>query len=206
MGRARAAEAAAWRPSSEGILDAAERVFARQGYGETSLRQLMAAAEVSTTAFYARFPSKEAVLDALVAKLLGDLTERARVALAGAKSLDEGFDVGVDTLVAVLRGHRDLVRLMLTEAPCSAQSLQTTRAAYGLLAGFLGSKLERLAGRGEVRVEDPTALGWALVGAMQIQVMRWAVYRELSDAELADALRSTARALLPAVTQKKVRR
>ena len=40
------------------ILAAAEALFATTGYGEVSLRQLMAAAGVSTTAFYARFDSK----------------------------------------------------------------------------------------------------------------------------------------------------
>ncbi len=63
------------RPSSDRILGAAEKVFARQGYGETSLRQLMAAARVSTTAFYARFDSKEAVLVALVDRLIATSPE-----------------------------------------------------------------------------------------------------------------------------------
>ena len=38
------------RPSVDRILESAEDVFAKLGYGEVSLRQLMAAAGVSTTA------------------------------------------------------------------------------------------------------------------------------------------------------------
>jgi len=44
------------KPSAERILAAAEALFAKHGYAEVSLRQLIAGARLSTTAFYARFP------------------------------------------------------------------------------------------------------------------------------------------------------
>src|SRR5688572_28375731 len=91
----RAAAAQSSKPSVDGILEAAERVFSRHGYGETSLRQLIAEAGVSTTAFYARFGSKEEVLDALVGRLLGALYAAATESLASAKGLEDGFDRGV---------------------------------------------------------------------------------------------------------------
>jgi len=205
MARARQAAAppASWRPSSDGILEAAERVFDKQGYGETSLRQLIAEAGVSTTAFYARFDSKDAVLAALVARLLTELHQAATEALGEARSLEDGFERGVHVLVKVLAGHRAVVRLALTEAAASEEALATLRRSYGLLAELLRSKLTRLVERGEIEVADAEALGWALVGALQMQVTRWAVYDELSDKALVAALRSTANALLPAVTRRR---
>jgi AcrR family transcriptional regulator len=193
-------EATGWkRPTSGGILRAAERIFARDGYAETSLRRLIAEAGVSTTAFYARFPSKAAVLDALVAELLSDLYTTAARVLSDARGLEEGFEQGVEVLAQVLSNRRDLVRLALTEAACSPTARATMQGAYGMLAGLLTSKLKILADRGEIELHQADAFGWALVGAMQMQIARWAVYEELDDKELPGTLRATARALLPAV-------
>src|SRR5262245_4103001 len=117
MARKRGAPAdSSWRPSADKILEAAERVFARHGYGESSLRQLIAEAQVSTTAFYARFDSKDAVLAALIARLLAELHAAATESLGEARTLEEGFEQGVGVLVRVLSGHRTIVRLALTEA------------------------------------------------------------------------------------------
>jgi AcrR family transcriptional regulator len=191
------------KPSADRILLAAERVFARHGYGETSLRQLIAASGVSTTAFYARFASKEAVLDALVARLLGDLHAAATNALGAVKSLEDGFDRGVDVLVETMAAHKPLARLTLTEAAASAGASATLRRSYGLLADLLAARLRQVAERGTIEVGDADAFAWALIGALQIQVLRWAVWGELDDAALSAALRATARTMLPAVVRRR---
>lgn len=187
------------KPSSDAILEASARVFERHGYGETSLRMLMTAAGVSTTAFYARFASKEDVLAALVERFLGELAERAVETLSGVASLEEGFERGVDLLVDVLLRHRVVAALALTEAAGSPKVRDTLANAYATLAELLASRIRALAKKGAVRVSDPTALGWALVGALQMQVTRWAVFGELDEPKLRRALRATARTLLPAV-------
>jgi AcrR family transcriptional regulator len=190
------------RPTSSGILRSAERVFARDGYADTSLRRLIAEAGVSTTAFYARFPSKEAVLDALIAELLSELYEATTQTLSDAAGLEDGFEQGVDVLVRVLADRRDLVRLALTEAACSETSRATLQSAYEKLAALLSARVGGLAERGQADVADPDAFGWALVGALQMQVMRWAVHQEIDTVGLAEALRATARSLLPAVARR----
>jgi AcrR family transcriptional regulator len=48
------------------LLDAAERLFAGQGYGAVSLRQIIAAAEVNLAAVHYHFGSKEKLLDEVV--------------------------------------------------------------------------------------------------------------------------------------------
>src|SRR4051812_47637973 len=88
------------KPSADRILSAAETLFANKGYGEVSLRQLIAAAGVSTTAFYARFDSKAAVLDILTERLFAELHAEAAVTFRNVRGFDEGIDRGVDLLVA----------------------------------------------------------------------------------------------------------
>jgi AcrR family transcriptional regulator len=187
------------KPSHDRILAAAERVFAERGFGSTSLRDLMAAAECSTTAFYARFASKEAVLEALVRQLLTDLHDAAAAELPRAKTLVAGWDVGVDVLVDTVRDRKGLVRVALTEAGQEPAARAVLRQAYGLLAALLAAQLERPSRRKAGAGRDVArARAWALVGALTMQVTRWAVFEELADDALADALRDVARPLLPA--------
>ena len=187
------------RPTSDGILEAAEAVFEERGYAETSLRQLMSAAGVSTTAFYARFGSKEEVLAALLSRFLDELSTRAVKELREVSDLDEGFERGIDVLVEVVSRHRRVVAVALAEGGASATVRETLARTYGTLAELLASRIRKLAESGKLGADDPIGVAWALVGALQIQVARWAVFGELGEAELRDALRASARPLLRAL-------
>ena len=190
------------RLSSDQILGAAERVFARRGYGETSLRQLMAAARVSTTAFYARFDSKEAVLVALVDRLLGELHQAVGAAILQARSRGEGIERGADAVVATLAGHERLVALTLGEGLASERVRRGVARAYHSLADLLAGQLAGASHTGGVALGDPGSLAWAFVGAVHMQVARWAVFREIDRDQLSSAMRQVAYTLLPAVSRR----
>ena len=205
------------KPSADRILETSEKVLAEHGYGEVSLRQLMAAAGVSTTAFYARFDSKEAVMGALVTRLFSDLYAAAPGVLDRARDLDTGIDVGVDLLCDLFAPRKALVRMMLSEAGSAVAAVEARRNAYRLLVGFLAARIRGIASRVELRTRpsladgmgrepgnrpsrlelDPDALAWALVGALEIQIVRWAVWDEIELPELRLQLRGAARAILP---------
>ena len=187
----------AQKPSADRILEAAEEVFAEHGYAEVSLRQLMAAAGVSTTAFYARFDSKEAVMAALTTRLFGELYLEAPSVLDQVRDLPTGIERGVDLLCDLFAPRRALVRMILSEAGSSPAAVDARRRAYGLLAGFLAARLATLADRGRISVADPGSLAWALVGALEIQIVRWAVWDEIDLPKLRSELRGAARAILP---------
>jgi len=187
----------ATKPSSDRILEAAEEVFAEHGYSDVSLRQLMAAAEVSTTAFYARFDSKEAVMAALTTRLFGELYAAAPGVLDQARDLEGGIDRGVDLLCDRFAPRKALVRMILSEAGSAPAAVDARRRAYGLLAAFLAARLWSLAERKRITLEDPSALAWALVGALEIQIVRWAVWDEIDVDTLRAQLRAAARAILP---------
>jgi AcrR family transcriptional regulator len=241
------------KPSADRILEAAEKVFEESGYGDVSLRQLMAAAGVSTTAFYARFDSKEAVMAALVTRLFGELFEAAPGVLDQTRDLESGIERGVALLCERFAPRKALVRMILSEAGSASAAVEARRKAYGLLVAFLAARIAQFGAprgertgdtpsdeptrrepdvtaadrrdrtnrtegaphddetkrdevpyrralrertRGRARFEDPTALAWALVGALEIQVVRWAVWNQIEVSELRDQLRASARAVL----------
>jgi AcrR family transcriptional regulator len=185
------------KPSADRILHAAETLFADRGFGEVSLRQLIAAAGVSTTAFYARFDSKAAVLDTLTERLFADLHTDAVTTLHHVRDLDDGIVRGIDLLCARFGPRKPLVRLIVAESGSLAPMLSTRRRSYTLLAGLLAARLHALAQRGRIAVADPSALAWAIVGALEIQIVRWAVWGDLDLIELRTQLLATARAILP---------
>jgi AcrR family transcriptional regulator len=55
-------------PTKLRILDSAERLFAERGYASTSVRDVVADADANQAAIHYHFHSKEALLDAVVAR------------------------------------------------------------------------------------------------------------------------------------------
>jgi AcrR family transcriptional regulator len=187
----------AHKPSVDRILEAAEDVFAEHGYAEVSLRQLISAAGMSTTAFYARFDSKEDVMAAMTTRLFGELYMDAPGVLDRANDIESGIVLGVDLLCDKLGPKRSLVRMILAETGASKAAVDARRRAYALLAAFLASRFRALAERKRIDVHDADALAWALVGALDMQVTRWAVWNEIDLATLRTQLVASARAILP---------
>jgi TetR/AcrR family transcriptional regulator, ethionamide resistance regulator len=188
----------AFRPSADRILAAAEALFATHGYADVSLRQLIAAAGISTTAFYARFDSKAAVLDTLTERLFAELQAEAARRLGDVRGLDAGITRGIELVCAQFGPRKPLVRLIIAESGSRSPATSARQRAYAQLVAFLAHQLRALAERGRLDVADPEALAWAIVGALEIQVVRWAVWDELDLPALQAQLLATARAILPA--------
>jgi len=185
------------KPSRDRILAAAEALFATRGYGETSLRQLIAASGVSTTAFYARFPSKLAVLETLTEQLFVELQAQAGSVLREARDLDHGIVKAVDLLVDHFGPRKALVRLVIAESGALPTVLATRRRSYAMLATFLARHLQRLNERRRISIVDPDIVAWAIIGALELQIVRWAVWDELPGDHLRGVLRITAKAVMP---------
>jgi len=66
--------------TKERVLDAAEKLFAEQGYAATSLRSIVAAAGVNLAAIHYHFRSKEALLEAVIMRRAAP-TNRERLRL-----------------------------------------------------------------------------------------------------------------------------
>lgn len=179
------------RLDRDNMLDAVEGLFVKSGFGACSLRDVIGACGVSTTAFYARFDGKEQMLDELIDRLIDRLRSSAAEALGNVASVDEGFRAGVDVLVATLLPKKAFVGLVLAEGSCSEGARASLRDGYDALANLLTAQLEQ---RG---LTDARARGWALVGAVQMQVYRWAVLEDIADDGLADAVLTVARTLMP---------
>ncbi len=86
------------------ILDAAEELFAQQGFAPTSVRQLTAAAGVNLAALHYHFGSKDGLIQALFARRLGPLNQERLRLLDEQESRFGAAPVPVQELVKVFVG------------------------------------------------------------------------------------------------------
>jgi len=101
------------------ILDTAERLFAEQGYGATSLRQIIGGAGVNLAAVHYHFGSKEHLLEAVFARRIERVNRERlemldRVEAAGEPTLEQVLEALVAPTLAVARDpeRRIFVKIM----------------------------------------------------------------------------------------------
>ncbi len=84
------------------ILDAAEQLFARNGFSATSLRTVIAAAGVNLASVHYHFGSKEGLIEAVFARRVGPLNERRLALLDQERARRRGRPVPVERIVFTL--------------------------------------------------------------------------------------------------------
>ncbi|CUU54866.1 DNA-binding transcriptional regulator, AcrR family [Parafrankia irregularis] len=82
----------------ERVIDAAEELFGRHGFRETSLRQVAERCEMSVGALYLHLPNKDELLRAVIDRRGGALLGRIR-------SFAEADGAGIDLLVGLVRSE-----------------------------------------------------------------------------------------------------
>jgi AcrR family transcriptional regulator len=169
------------------IVDAAEALFSEQGLGPTTVDQIATLADVSQTTFFNYFPTKTAVVDALIAELVvpfDGILERAQGADAPIeRAVHTLFEASADLTEVQHRLSRDLIaETIRTSTVAARDSLEHMRRVFttSLRAGQRS---------GEVRDDrDAPLLADAVLGLYVGVFLFWT-----SDADypVADRLRAS---------------
>jgi AcrR family transcriptional regulator len=85
--------------TKEKILEAAEELFAEQGYTATSIRQIVAAGEVNLAAIHYHFGSKEDLLDDLVERRVEGVNQERIARLDVLEDQAGGAPLSVDAIL-----------------------------------------------------------------------------------------------------------
>lgn len=157
------------------ILDAAAELFAQQGYGSTSVREIAEAVGCTKPALYYHFTSKEGLYHEVVETRLQAVLEVVDVALAPGRSLRSQLRTLVGTLLQRAEQRPLEVRLLATAEHAPAHSGAPAVNLVPLhmeLIGRLVGAFEVGKGRGEVRQDvDPLQAALALLGMVHIHVI-----------------------------------
>ncbi|HVM96370.1 MAG TPA: TetR/AcrR family transcriptional regulator [Candidatus Acidoferrales bacterium] len=138
-------------------LRAAERIFARHGYGATSMRDVAAAAGIQAASLYHHWRSKEALYADVLDEANGRLREIVRAELGHDEPLAEQLRRVIGRVLGFYLQQPDLARLNLRATlgdglPKSGRMRSRDTRWLGLVEGFL----QPLEARGQVKPVDLT--------------------------------------------------
>jgi AcrR family transcriptional regulator len=188
----------------EDLLAAAKRCLREKGYDRTSVRDIAAAADVSTAAIGYHYRSREALLTQALFGLLdewGDSLGRAIATTAGDDDAARGFERMWDGLITQFAAHPDLWRATV-ELFLQAQRQPElhARLADGIAEGQRGMAAI-LQSVPEKTVSDHSA---RTLGMVQMALMSGVMIQSLSDpanaptsAEVLEGLRALAKIAEP---------
>jgi TetR/AcrR family transcriptional regulator len=119
--------------TQDAILDAAERLFAEQGFTATTIKQIGKEAAVNSALLYYYYDSKETLYRATLQRILGQLLSRGTDAIERATTHNDRIRAFVRAQVRVLGEHphfpRLLVRELVDHQAAHAERAITTTAA-----------------------------------------------------------------------------
>ena len=98
------------------ILQQAKELFARNGFGATSVADVARAAGLPVGSIYTYFTNKEELVRAIVEEGWADLRLRLHEALENASTTDEKMQLLVNHFLPELLGDSDLITILLSEA------------------------------------------------------------------------------------------
>jgi AcrR family transcriptional regulator len=98
------------------ILDAAQRVFLSRGYQSATLDEIAATAPASKPTIYAHFPGKEALFEAVVARVLEGLTDFDGFEPKGRSVPDKLASLGIEVVERFIEETIGVTRATIAEA------------------------------------------------------------------------------------------
>jgi TetR/AcrR family transcriptional regulator, fatty acid metabolism regulator protein len=170
-----AARQAAAADKRQSILDAAVRVFARQGYYATRVADIADEAGVAYGLVYHYFRSKEAVMTELFTQRWSLLLSAGEEVLAGSAPPREKLSAIAGFIIDSYRHDPELMKVIIIEVTRAANSFGRThlpliRKAYDQVARIVADGQ-----RAGVFVEgiDPDFVGMAFYGAIEQLLSGW---------------------------------
>lgn len=167
----------------EQLLDAAARVLAQRGYAEAQMEEIAAAADTSKGGLYFHFPTKEALVAAVIGRAGDILRRRVNRAMsdAGPDPVARA-DAALATLIDTLSAHRSLARVLVSDTLAGfAPARERIAAIEDEFVALIGSELRRASDAGRLSnldaPLDPDLTARAWVGMVQSTLSAWAAGR-----------------------------
>ena len=154
----------------ERLVREATRLFSERGYGTTSVADIQLACGLTggSGALYKHFPSKRALLEAVVRRHLGSLSSGAHQVADSAAQDPRAFlrTVG-DSVLSAIERDRDLLRIIFRDLDAFPDLLEEIwRGVLDNLYRSLTLWVERERDAGRVSVDDPAATASVLLASL----------------------------------------
>lgn len=171
------------------IMDAALNVFARKGYHDTRMDEIVSESQTSKGSIYFYFPNKEQLFLALIDQFANLLERRITEAI---HEHDRGMakvQAALETCLATFGRYRRQAKVLLVQASGLGNAFEQKRLAVNdrfanLIATYLAEAVEV----GEIAPLDTEVVAHAWMGAIYSLVIRWVYTGEPASARIVQAL------------------
>lgn len=171
------------------ILDAARREFGDHGFADSSIVGITQRAGVALGTFYTYFDSKEAVFQALVRDMSGQVREQVGPVLSKASDAFDAERRALEAFLQFVRDHRDIYRI-IDEAEFVDPAAY--REHYETTASRIVVRLKAARDKGEIDTsfsdEQLEVLAWAMMGANVFLGLRFFVWDDADENMVAAAM------------------
>ncbi|MFC4308798.1 TetR/AcrR family transcriptional regulator [Steroidobacter flavus] len=175
------------RATVDALIAATARILVREGFDKASTNRIAAVAGVSVGSLYQYFPSKEALVAAVIERHQQDTLRIVRAELA--QAANQPIERGVRTLVAMaVKAHRidpKLHRVLAEQIPRvgKLEKVETfSRENYALFKAYLESH------RQEIRAVDLELAAFVCVTSIEALTHTAVLHQEIASGEETEAL------------------
>jgi len=164
------------------ILDAAERVFARNGFAESRIDQIVEEAQVSKGALYWYFKSKDEIINASLARLFERSLQDVMEQLKSDRPIVERIMTVARCATEQLRNARQLAGVELEAYAMAARNRSMRRRTSGYFDAYVDSFAQLIADgieKGELRSVDPRMTAISGVALFEGLTLLWVVKPDL---------------------------
>ncbi len=158
----------------EKLLEAAEKVFAKKGYYEAAVDEIVRQSSTSKGSVYFHFPTKESLFLAVMDHLGERLVQRVEGKVAQVTDPTQRLDVALTTTLETLTKHRTLARLLLSKGVGTGSAFARKRTElFGRFASLIEGLLrEAVASKGTSPL-NLEVVSHAWLGAVSEVVVTW---------------------------------
>ena len=169
------------------ILDAARDEFGEQGFSDSSIVGITQRAGVALGTFYTYFDSKEAVFQALVRDMSGQVRDHVAPAFKDATDALDGERRALESFLNFARKHRDVYRI-IDEAEFVEPAAY--REHYETTATRIAARFKAARDKGEIAQDlsdrDLDILAWASMGANVFLGLKFEVWSSADAKHIAE--------------------
>lgn len=162
-------------PTRERILEAAEAVFADNGYHDAIVDEIGRRTSLSKGGLYFHFPSKEGLFFAVLDRLADRLVKRAEESSSGDGPALERADKALRAVLLSLSRRRRFAKLLMVQGYSMGNSFERKRAEiFDRFAEVINSRLAEAVNEGEtVPGLDAALTSRIWLGAVNELVIQW---------------------------------
>ena len=162
------------RTARERILNAAASLFARRGYYNSNVDEIVQQSGTSKGSFYFHFPSKEQMALGMVDQLSDKLVRKLERSIASETDPLKRIPLAIDALLLTFSKQRKLAQILMVNIVGQGRSMDRKFLPIrDKFAGLIRQELDAAVEAGAIRPVDTSLVSQLWLGALNEIILRW---------------------------------